>query len=141
MSNVPAEREFLSSVGLVVTGVSLDPDSLSSQLELQPDSTWRLGDRKRVGSEFHEWGGWKKHLPSRFCGEPFNDDFATWAGLLATKKKDIEAFRSAGCQFVLECFISVRSAVLVELTPAAQRQLANLGMDVSIAIWTGADAG
>jgi len=141
MSESSPDRVFVSSVGLVVTGTNLQPCDVTAALGLEPDDSWRRGDPKRVGDSLHEWGGLKKHLAQRDDGDPFAHDLQTWADLLKAKKAELRKLQDLGCHCVLNCFISISGATLVEFKPTLQSDLAALGIDVSIAIWAAQDAG
>jgi hypothetical protein len=141
MNESGPDRDFASSVGLVVTGTDLQPSEVTAALGIEPDDIWRRGESKRVGAEVHEWGGWKKHLPGRDDGDPFSLELRTWADLLKDKAAELHSMREAGYHVTLDCFISVSGAALVDIEPELQRDLAALGVDLSIAIWASTNAG
>lgn len=140
MAENPSNREFASSVSLVVTGNDLNPSDVTAALGIEPDSSWRRGDAKRVGSDLYEWGGWKKHLSGRDEDDPFTPELQVWVDLLKPRTAEIRSLQEVGCNLVLVCFISVSGAALVELTPSFQRELASLGVDVHMTIWGGQNA-
>lgn len=141
MSEGGAERDFASSVGLLFTGADLRPADITATLGLQPDHSWRRGEPKGVGTDFHDWGGWRKRIGQRDDGDPFAQDLQTCADLLTTKRMELKKLQESGCHCVLDCFISVSGAALVELPVTLQRELAALGVEINIAIWGGQDAG
>lgn len=134
MTESRSDREFVSSIGLLITGVDLVPSNVTAALGLVPDDSWRRGDEKRVGDQLHEWGGWKKRLPSRSEGDPFSDEFGAWVVLLGERAAALRNLQEAGCKCELDCFICVSGTALVEMAPALQRDLAALGVDISITI-------
>ena len=135
MSDIRAEGDFTSSVGLVITGTELQPSDVTAVLGLEPDDSWRRGDPKRVGNSFHDSGGWKKYLAPRNDGDPLAQGLQTFAELLSCKVAELQKLRDLGCHCYLDCFIGVSGAALVELQPALQRDLAALGIEIRIAIW------
>lgn len=141
MSESCPERDFVSSVGLLVTGTDLRPSDVTAALGLEPDITWCRGDPKPVGTDLHDWGGWKKRIAQRDDGDPFARDLQTGVDLLKTKAAELQKLQGSGCRCVLDCFISVSGAALVELPSTLQRDLAALGMDITIAIWAGQNSG
>jgi len=54
---------------------------------------------------------------------------------------ELRKLQDSGCRCVLDCFISVSGAALVELPVTLQRDLAELGIEINITIWGGQDAG
>ena len=141
MSESGSERDFVSSVSLLVTGTDLCPSGVTAALGLEPDNSWCRGDPKPVGTDLYDWGGWRKRIARRDDGDPFGRDLQTCVDLLKTKAAELQNLQSSGCRCVLDCFISVSGAVLVELPSSLQRDLAALGVEITIAIWAGQDAG
>ncbi len=141
MSEGGAERDFASSVGLLFMGADLRPAEITAALGLEPDHSWCRGEPKRVGTDLHDWGGWRKRIAQRDDGDPFALDLQTCADLLKTKTVELKNLQESGCRCILDCFISVSGAALVELPAALQRDLAELGFEISIAIWGGKNAG
>lgn len=137
MAENVSNREFASSVSLVVTGSNLKPSDVSTALGIEPDSSWQRGDAKRAVDGLHEWGCWKKHLPGGHEDDPFTPQLQIWVDLLEPRTTEIRALQELGCHFVLACFISVSGVALVELTPGFQKDLASLGIDVRMTIWAG----
>lgn len=68
MSESGPARDFVSSVGLLVTGTDLRPSDVTAALGLEPDNSWCRGDPKPVGTDLHDWGGWKKRIARRDDG-------------------------------------------------------------------------
>jgi len=141
MSTVTAPKEFVSSVGLVITGLSLEPLEVSELLGVLPDSCWRKGDPKPVGQSQYEWGGWKKRLTPRDCGDPFVPDLEQWVDLLLPKASALKQLQERGLDIALDCFITINGAALVEIDRTLQRRLAELGISISITIWAGPNVG
>lgn len=141
MKDGPLVREFASSTALLITGTDLVPAEVSAALDLEPDESWRRGDAKRVGKGPQEWGGWRKRLLSIEDEDPFAAELRAWHEMLATRVPFLRELQASGCRVVLDCFISVSGAALFEFDPRLQRDLAELGIDVTIAIWGGHDAG
>ena len=135
MTTVSAEREFVSSVGLFITGAALEPHEVSALLGLMPDSCWRKGDPKPVGETRYEAGGWKKRLPPRDCGDPFLQELQQWVELLQPKASMLRRLQENGLHVVLECFVTINGAALVEIDCALQRRLAALSVPITMAIW------
>jgi hypothetical protein len=132
-------REFASSTALMITGTDLVPADISAALDLEPDKSWRRGDAKSVGKDLHEWGGWRKRLQSVRDEDPFAAELRTWHALLSPRVQFLRELQCSGCRVVLDCFISVAGAALFEFDPQLQRDLAELGIDVTIAIWGSRD--
>lgn len=141
MSEGGPERDFESSVSLLFTGADLRPSDVTAALELEPDHSWCRGDPKRVGTALHDGGGWRKRIGQRDDGDPFALDLQTCADLLQTKAAELHKLQESGCHCVVDCFISVSGGAIVELPVPLQRDLAALGIKITIAIWSGQDAG
>jgi hypothetical protein len=141
MSECGAERDFASSVGLLFTGADLRPADITSALGIEPDHSWCRGEPKRVGTDLHDWGGWRKRIGQRDDGDPFALDLQACVDLLKTKTVELKNLQETGCRCILDCFISVSRAALVELPVTLQRDIAELGIEINIAIWGGQDAG
>jgi hypothetical protein len=135
MESVISTRDFASSTHLRVTGIDLDPTLVSELLALEPDTTWRRGDAKRVGNGVHEWGGWKKRLAGQQAGDPLAQDLRLWLTLLDGRQTVLRDLRASGSQVVVDCFISVSSAALIELDAELLREFSSLGIKIEIAIW------
>lgn len=131
----------MSSVALLVTGIDLRPSDVTAALGLEPDQSWCRGDPKRVGTDLHEWGGWRKRIGQREDGDPFAEDLQTCAELLRAKAGELQRLQNSGCNCVLDCFISVSGAALIELPATLLRDLSALEMEITIAVWAGQDAG
>lgn len=140
MTEGGSDREFASSVGLSFTGVDLRPSDITAALGLEPDSSWSRGEPKRGGAAVHDWGGWRKRIGQREDGDPFARELQTCADLLRSKTVELKRLQASGCRCVLDCFISVSGAALVELPVTLQRDLAALGIEINITIWGGEDA-
>jgi hypothetical protein len=141
MTTVSSEREFVSSVGLVITGASLEPHEVSDLLGLVPDSCWRKGDPKPVGESQYEWGGWKKRLPPRESGDPFLQELQQWVELLQPRASALKRLQESGLHVVLDCFVTINGAALVEIDCALQRRIAELSVPINMAIWAATNVG
>ncbi|MDI1273986.1 DUF4279 domain-containing protein [Polaromonas sp.] len=137
MTESRSDREFVSSIGLVITDIDLVPSNVTVALGLVPDDSWRRGDAKRVGNKLHDWGGWKKWLPSKYEGDPFAEELKAWVALLGGRAAELRKLQDAGYKCELDCFVSVSGSALVEMAPALQRDLAELGVHINITIDAG----
>lgn len=64
------DREYVSSVTLLVLGEDLNPDKASAELRLEPSQSWRKDGRSirlrdgttQLRESAHAWGGWKMFI-------------------------------------------------------------------------------
>jgi hypothetical protein len=136
---VQSDREYVSSVTLVITGESLDPDDVSRNLGLDPDQAWRKGDTKQFGERVHRYphGGWKRYLPESFRNQPFEDQLAYWASLLGDHLMVFREIEHQGHDCVLSCFITTDETASIVVPPELQCALASLGLNIELSVWTG----
>jgi hypothetical protein len=132
-------REYLSSVTLIITGEALEPSRVTSSLALEPDQTWRKGESKRIGNDVHEWSGWKKFLPEAVREQALDVQLAHWADLLEQRIGALNELTGEGHQCVLSCFITTDATASIVIAPALQDSVARLNLSLEMSVWAGRD--
>ena len=132
------------SVRLIVTGSDLDPDAVTAALGMEPDRSWRRGERKsftrRDGSvrqfeSIHEEGGWARRIPDRYRDEPLDRQLFLWVARLRELSDALRALRQRGWIIELDCFAATSEVVV--LSHEDLGGLADLGIDLGLTLACG----
>ena len=132
------------SVRLIVTGSDLDPDAVTAALGMEPDRSWRRGERKsfirRDGSvrqfeSIHEEGGWARRIPDRYRDEPLDRQLTIWVARLRELSDALWALKRHGWVIELDCFAATSEVVV--LSHGDLRGLADLGIDLGLTLACG----
>jgi hypothetical protein len=76
---------------LVITGVAMDPDQVTSSLRLTPQQVWRRGQKKTLSTadgrlreldSIHDRSGWKCWLEEPYSKQELCDQLSYWAETL-----------------------------------------------------------
>ena len=132
------------SVRLIVTGSDLDPDAVTAALGMEPDRSWRRGERKsftrRDGSvrqfeSIHDEGGWARRIPDRYRDEPLDRQLFLWVARLRELSDALRALRRRGWIIELDCFAATSEVVV--LSHEDLGGLADLGIDLGLTLACG----
>ena len=135
----PSRDDYTSSISLVILGEELDPAQVSGALELESHDSWKKGQRKTVGVQVHQWGGWKRRLPPDLERAPFEDQLNYWINELLVKEEALETVVQFGNRAALDCFVSA-DAAWFKLSPQLLRKLAKLPVDMEFTFWSSSSA-
>jgi hypothetical protein len=132
------------SVQLIVTGSDLDPNAVTAALGMEPDRSWRRGERRSFTSpdgsvqqleSTHEEGGWARRIPDRYRDEPLDRQLFLWVARLGELSDAIRALRRRGWVIELDGFTATSEVVL--LSHEDLRGLADLGIDLALTLACG----
>jgi uncharacterized protein DUF4279 len=139
-----SEREYLSSVTLMVLGTNLEPDVVSEQLKLVPSASWRRHERtsveRRDGTKLvfrskHEWGGWTLSLNARMKEAPLEKQLAYWSSRLKSRRSGLRRLQARRWWPVLDIFLVTSATASIVLPQRQVKALASLGLDLRVSIW------
>jgi hypothetical protein len=134
------------SVRLIITGGDLDPDAVTAALGMEPDKSWRRGERKgftrtdgsvRQFDSIHEEGGWTRRVPDRYRDEPLDRQLILWVARLHELSDALRALRRRGWVIELDCFAATSEVVV--LSHEDLRGLADLGIDLGLTLACGSE--
>ena len=132
------------SVRLIITGSDLDPDAVTAALGMEPDKSWRRGERKsftrpdgsvRHLESIHEEGGWARRIPDRYRDEPLDRQLFLWVARLRELSDALRALRRRGWIIELDCFAATSEVVV--LSHEDLGGLADLGIDLVLTLVRG----
>ena len=135
------DGEHCCSVTLTVVGEDLDPEAVSKVLGMEPDRSWRRGDRKGLTrpdgtvkqfDSVYEDGGWKKFIPKQYQDKPLSDQVYLWLFNLHDLRDAIMGLQERGWVTELDCFTA--STEVLVLFNDHLRQIADLGVGLGLTI-------
>lgn len=134
------EPEYLSSATLIVLGTNLDPKEASTALRMRPSDAWKRGSPKVlrgkvIGTTFHEWGGWKKHLPPSQMSRPLELQVARWERTLRDRADGLNRLASMGCHCALNCYVGTSATATIHLPPELQFAIGKLGLVLELDVF------
>jgi hypothetical protein len=125
---------------LIVLGRNLNPDRVSRLLAIQPDQTWRRGERhsfkRKDGSirQFtsrHGRGGWKASLKGGARKRSLPAQIRFWCERLTAKRSAVHELQQLGYSVLIDCCASAPD--FIHFDAKLHRQLAelNVGLDIT----------
>jgi hypothetical protein len=136
MSETP---EYVGSVSLVVTGRTLDPDSVTQLLGITPSESWRAGEPLEVSGHLiktaRDEGGWKYHFDRDRRDASVEFQLEAWTHILHDKTDALKHLRSEGNYCRLSWFAASGATVSIVIPSEMQLELARLGLDWEISIF------
>jgi len=132
------------SVSLIVGGLDLEPDVVTSVLGWHPNRSWRRGEHKRftrpdgterVFDSVHNWGGWKLFTTGEERERSLEDQVAAWMERLRAKSQALGSLRECGWEIQLDCFAATSECL--ELPSAMLGELAGLGIGLALTFSAG----
>ncbi|WP_158289081.1 DUF4279 domain-containing protein [Rubrivivax albus] len=134
-----AITEYTSSVALVILGESLDPASITSRLGMEPHESWMRGQLKRVGTNVHQWGGWKRFLPEALKAATVEEQLNYWIEELVPREEPLESIAGSGARCSLDVFVS-SDAAWFKLSCEVNRSIAALPVSIEFTFWSSSSA-
>ena len=140
------EKEYVSSVTLMILGEDLKPDEVSAELSLMPSQAWLKGEQKsfaradgskRVFESRHEWGGWKCFVDQAHEDALLEEQLQFWCDTLQDKVDTLSRFKSKGLHCALSLFVTTDDTASIILPEELQASLASLGLELELSIMTG----
>ena len=140
------EKEYVSSVTLMILGEDLKPDEVSAELSLKPSQAWRKGEQKsfvrsdgsrRVFDSRHEWGGWKCFVDQSHENDLLEEQLQFWCDTLRDKVDAIARLKSKGMHCALSLFVTTDDTASIIFPEELQASLAALGLELELSIMTG----
>jgi Domain of unknown function (DUF4279) len=132
-------REYTGSVSLIITGRSLDPESVTRALGLKPAQSWRVGELKRAGNlQFktrYEEGGWKSFLTGHAKRAGLEVQLKRWVSILRPNAKSLRRLRSQGNSCRLVWFAATDATVSLVISSELLSDLARLALDWEISLF------
>lgn len=129
----------------MILGTDLDPDLVTTRLNLEPDQSWRRGARKFIkrqdGSKRyfrskHEWGGWKKFISEELKNKELPEQITYWIKTLQASSEGMRQLHEAGCHIALSCFVTPHGedggTASIIITPTLMEAAAELGLDLEV---------
>ena len=137
------DREYASSVTLMVLGEGLDPDRVSAELHLEPSQYWRKGERSvrfrggttRLRKSVHEWGGWKLFVAAEHKDECLEEQLEFWIYLLRSRIAGLRQLRLVGLKCALDVLVLSSETASIVLSNQLQKEVAALGLEMRISFW------
>ena len=74
-------------VRLIISGSDCDPEVVTAALNMEPDQTWRCGERASLmrpdgsvqqSERIHEKGGWSRRTSDRHLDQPLDRQLFLW---------------------------------------------------------------
>lgn len=133
------------AVVFCITGVELEPGTVTAALGVEPDAVWRVGELKRplggdesggASGSRHEASGWKKFAPESLR-ESLSDDFGYWLPFVAQNRSILAEFRAAGHSVSLDVLVDIDEYAF---SPGDLRLLGEAGVELVVTNWGGSDA-
>jgi hypothetical protein len=134
-----ATTEYTSSVALVILGESLDPASITARLGMEPHESWMRGQLKRVGTDVHQWGGWKRFLPEALKAATVEEQLNYWIEELVPKEEPLESIAGSSARCSLDVFVSA-DAAWFKLSSEVNRSIAALPLSIEFTFWSSSSA-
>jgi hypothetical protein len=146
MADIPAnntQKDYISSVTLLITGEKLDPNVVTEKLSLVASQSWKKGEKRTFpnGREHvYAWGGWKRFAKEQESALLLEAQLEAWFCVLSPKATVIKSLKSLGLSVTLDCYISVSNAVTAQIESELLSKLGNLGTTVALNIFNNAKA-
>ena len=137
------EKEYVSSVTLMILGENLNPDMVTAQLSLTPSRAWCKGEQKSfvrsngskcVFDSRHEWGGWKCFIDQTHENALLEKQLQFWCDTLRDRVDAIARLKSKGMHCALSLFVTMDDIASIILTAELQVSLASLGLELELSI-------
>jgi hypothetical protein len=132
-------KEYSSSVMLMVLGDNLDPDNVSDKLSLVPSQWWRKGQNKFITlkdgtvkkfQDTYEWGGWKRFIEVDHKSDLLEEQLEYWCDILRGKERAISTLKNEGLYCALDIFISSNKTASIIIPVVLQNRIAQLGLEL-----------
>ena len=132
------------SVLLIVTGVDVDPDVVTTQLGIDPFQTWRRGEQRvfrwpdgsvRTFSVTHDESGWKATASEALRHSPLDEQFDWWIAQLRARAEEVKKLREEGAEIRLNCFAATSEGLVLPSTLLAE--LGTWGVDLDVTFSAG----
>jgi hypothetical protein len=131
----PAEPEVASAT-LIIYGEDFEPTDVTRVLGLQPNRTWRKGERKSfvppdgtqlIFDSLHEWNGWKIWLDESTRERQLCEQLQHWHDLLMPRAAQMRKLRDQGVNIELTCCVITSTATTVHISAPLQAAFSALG--------------
>lgn len=140
------EPEYLCSATLMILGDDLIPEKITELLKIEPNQTWRRGERKslvrRGGTveyfdSIYEWGGWKAFIPGEKQDLELHEQLTYWCDLLERPEPVMRKLEEEGYWLQISCYVSTTATASIILSADLQQRLANLRLELAFSIFAG----
>lgn len=138
------EPEYSCSATLIILSDDLVPERISELLKIEPNQTWRRGERKSFVQpngtviyfdSVYEWGGWKSFIPDEKQDLELHERLAHWCNLLEGRESVMRELEEQGCWLQINCYVSTSATASIILSADLQRRLASLRLELSFSIF------
>jgi len=135
------EPDIVCSATLMVLGDDLIPEKITEQIGLEPNQSWRRGERKsfirndgtvHYFDDVHEWGGWKCFIPKKHEALELEEMLAWWCDLLEGRESQMRELEGQGYWLEMNCFVAMSETVTIEVSADLQQRLASFRLNLSI---------
>jgi hypothetical protein len=141
------DSEYVGSVSLILIGEDLDPDIVSSALELAPSQCWRRGEKSlrladgttQVRESEYEWGGWKLFVAVEHKDGPIESQLQYWVELLQPRIATLKRLRLLGHECALDVFVTSNETASFALCSRLLKSVAALEVEMRLSFWASSE--
>ena len=141
--SMPKNDEYYCS-RLYVWGDDLDPKRVTEMLGIEPDRTYRRGDRKfRLNSDgklepmnfVYPRGLWRRAIDEGKQSWDVAAQLEYWCGLLGSRGVALNELRQQGYEIEIDCYIECGPVALMNLPASLVQKLGMLGIGLSFGFY------
>jgi hypothetical protein len=143
---VTEETDGYSVTTLYIWGDDLDPGEITELLGIQPQISWRQGDRSfkvnrkgEITTEptglYHRRGMWKRRIDETKQSWKVSEQLVDWCDTLRQRGSRLKSLRDRGYDVSIDCYIDEGPIVLFELPLTLLERLVEFGIALSFGFY------
>lgn len=133
-SGEPSERDYSSSITLILTSEDLCPERITVLMGMFPDQFWKKGDKRQGGRPF-DFGGWKVFQPESLNSESLDVQLEHWFEKLHPKAAVLSQIRAMNISVELNCYVDGEDTISLMIDSDLLQKLGLLPLDISFNIF------
>jgi hypothetical protein len=121
-----------------------DPIRVTELLGIEPDEAWHKNDRKVVTTlagkktmleAVHRRGCWYRSIRPNMRHLEVEAQIEYWCQLLMAHMSALDELQAAGCEVIIDCYISSGPVIYIDLSPEFLQQLVKLKVRLTFGIY------